>query len=76
MMRVEGIIILVIYHGHDEGKLERDALLKYLKELDQQKAHVLQYQFINQKIMHLSYVQSKKNINIKDLILTFELSVE
>ena len=60
MMRVEGIIILVIYHGHDEGKLERDALLKYLKELDQQKAHVLQYQFINQKIMHLSYVQSKK----------------
>ena len=64
MMRVEGIIILVIYHGHDEGKLERDALLKYLKELDQQKAHVLQYQFINQKIMHLSYVQSKKNINI------------
>ena len=48
MMRVEGII-LVIYHGHDEGKLERDALLKYLKELDQQKAHVLQYQFINQK---------------------------
>lgn len=49
MMRVEGIIILVIYHGHDEGKLERDALLKYLKELDQQKAHVLQYQFINQK---------------------------
>ena len=44
--------------------MERDALLKYLKELDQQKAHVLQYQFINQKIMHLSYVQSKKNINI------------
>ena len=65
MMRVEGIIILVIYHGHDEGKLERDALLKYLKELDQQKAHVLQYQFINQKIMHLSYVQSKKNIIYK-----------
>lgn len=49
LMRVGGIIILVIYHGHDEGKLERDALLKYLQELDQQKAHVLQYQFINQK---------------------------
>lgn len=57
--------------------MERDALLKYLKELDQQKAHVLQYQFINQKIMHLSYVQSKKEYKyIKDLILTFELSVE
>lgn len=49
LMRVEGIIILVIYHGHDEGKLERDALLKYLQDLNQQKAHVLQYQFINQK---------------------------
>lgn len=49
LMQVEGIIILVIYHGHEEGKIERDQLLKYLYNMDQQKAHVLQYQFINQK---------------------------
>lgn len=45
----EGIIILVIYHGHHEGAIERDRLLPFLKELDQKQAHVLQYQFINQK---------------------------
>ncbi|MGO3497343.1 tRNA (mnm(5)s(2)U34)-methyltransferase [Staphylococcus equorum] len=45
----EGVIILVIYHGHDEGKLERDALIDYLSQFDQTKAHVLQYQFINQQ---------------------------
>ncbi len=45
----EGIIILVIYHGHDEGKIERDALMDYLVQIDQNQAHVLQYQFINQR---------------------------
>lgn len=45
----EGIIVLVIYHGHEEGKIEKDEILSYLSNLDQSKAHVLQYQFINQK---------------------------
>lgn len=49
MMAPEGIIVLVIYHGHEEGAFERDALLKYVLQLDQKKAHVLQYQFINQQ---------------------------
>lgn len=48
-MEPEGIIVLVIYHGHPEGALERDALLEYVTGLDQQKAHVLQYQFMNQQ---------------------------
>ncbi len=48
-LAVEGIIVLVIYHGHDEGAIERDELLQYVKGLDQQKAHVLRYQFENQK---------------------------
>lgn len=48
MMAPEGIIVLVIYHGHEEGARERDELLQYVKHLDQQRAHVLQYQFINQ----------------------------
>lgn len=49
IMTPEGIIILVIYHGHDEGALERDALLSYCQEIDQKKAHVLQYRFMNQQ---------------------------
>jgi len=49
ILKREGVIVLVIYHGHDEGKKERDAILNYVKTLDQKKAHVLQYQFLNQK---------------------------
>lgn len=48
IMAKGGIIILVIYHGHKEGEVERDDLLSYCKHLDQKVAHVLQYQFINQ----------------------------
>ncbi|MDQ0215767.1 16S rRNA C1402 N4-methylase RsmH [Oikeobacillus pervagus] len=49
MMSSEGIIVLVIYHGHEEGAVERDELLHFVKKLDQSKVHVLQYQFINQQ---------------------------
>ncbi|WP_078555565.1 class I SAM-dependent methyltransferase [Bacillus alkalicellulosilyticus] len=49
MMAPGGIIILVIYHGHEEGKLEKHAVVEYASHLPQDKAHVLQYQFINQK---------------------------
>lgn len=49
IMAPEGIIVLVIYHGHDGGAAERDSLLQYCRELDQKSAHVLQYQFINQQ---------------------------
>lgn len=44
----EGIIVLVIYHGHPEGAEERDSLLPFVEQLDQKKVHVLKYQFINQ----------------------------
>jgi tRNA A58 N-methylase Trm61 len=49
IMVPEGIIILVIYHGHTEGAVERDALLAYCQDIDQKCAHVLQYSFINQQ---------------------------
>lgn len=49
IMAPEGIIILVIYHGHKGGAEERDSLLAYSQQIDQQTAHVLQYQFINQQ---------------------------
>lgn len=44
-----GLIILVIYHGHEGGVEERDNLLRYVTELDQKEFNVLQYQFINQQ---------------------------
>ncbi|OON91041.1 MAG: 16S rRNA (cytosine(1402)-N(4))-methyltransferase [Epulopiscium sp. Nele67-Bin001] len=49
LLKVKGIIVLIIYHGHDTGKLERDALLDYLSLLDQNHVNVLKYEFINQK---------------------------
>jgi tRNA A58 N-methylase Trm61 len=49
MMAPEGIIVLVIYHGHPGGAAERDQLLRYCQELNQNVAHVLQYQFVNQQ---------------------------
>ncbi len=49
MMEPEGIIVLVIYHGHPGGDLERDEVIKFVTELPQDMAHVLQYRFMNQK---------------------------
>ncbi|MGE1165441.1 class I SAM-dependent methyltransferase [Peribacillus simplex] len=48
MLAPEGIIILVIYHGHPGGSAERDALMDYVQDFPQQKAHILKYGFINQ----------------------------
>ncbi|MGG0717404.1 class I SAM-dependent methyltransferase [Robertmurraya massiliosenegalensis] len=45
----EGMIVLVIYHGHPEGQTEKEEILTFVSQLDQKKAHVLQYQFINQE---------------------------
>jgi predicted methyltransferase len=45
----EGVIVLVIYHGHKGGAEERESLLAYCRQVDQKTAHVLQYQFINQQ---------------------------
>jgi predicted methyltransferase len=49
IMAPEGVIVLVIYHGHKGGAEERDSLLTYCQQIDQKTAHVLQYQFINQQ---------------------------
>ncbi|MDF2557487.1 MAG: rRNA methyltransferase [Bacillales bacterium] len=48
IMAPEGIIVIVIYHGHPEGEVESDALSYYVKSIPQEKAHVLEYRFINQ----------------------------
>lgn len=48
IMPSEGLIILVVYHGHPEGAVERDALLEYVSTIEQKQANVLQYRFLNQ----------------------------
>jgi predicted methyltransferase len=48
-LTIDGIIILVVYHGHPGGDVERDALTAYLSQLDQKSFDVLRYGFINQK---------------------------
>ncbi|KIL43921.1 class I SAM-dependent methyltransferase [Jeotgalibacillus soli] len=49
LMAPGGMIILVIYHGHPEGAVEREYLLRFVQKIDQQEAHVLRYQFMNQQ---------------------------
>jgi predicted methyltransferase len=44
-----GIIVLVIYHGHAGGELERDAIMQFVQQIDQKQGRVLLYQFLNQK---------------------------
>lgn len=46
-LKKNGLIILVIYHGHEEGKVERHYLEHCLQTLDSGTTQVLQYQFIN-----------------------------
>jgi len=48
-LKIGGIIVLVIYHGHEGGKEERDAVIEYVSQLPQKYVHVLRYEFINQK---------------------------
>lgn len=44
-----GIIVLVIYHGHPEGKEEKEEVLSFLKSIPQEDAHIASYGFINQR---------------------------
>jgi len=47
LLKTGGIIILVIYHGHAEGKVERDYLEKAITTLDTATTAVLKYEFLN-----------------------------
>ncbi|WP_078594938.1 tRNA (mnm(5)s(2)U34)-methyltransferase [Evansella clarkii] len=48
-LKPEGILLLVVYHGHPEGQVERDTLLPFVRSLPQEEFHVLEYRFTNQK---------------------------
>lgn len=48
-LKKNGVIVIVIYHGHEGGQTEKEQVLAYAKNLDQKKHNVLMYRFINQK---------------------------
>ncbi|MFJ7731047.1 class I SAM-dependent methyltransferase [Lysinibacillus sp. NPDC097231] len=49
LLKIGGLIVLVIYHGHPGGKEERDAVIEYVSQLSQKHVHVLKYEFLNQQ---------------------------
>ena len=49
LLKIGGIVVLVIYHGHEGGKEERDEVIRFVSELPQKYIHVLRYEFLNQK---------------------------
>ncbi|WP_313894493.1 class I SAM-dependent methyltransferase [Psychrobacillus sp.] len=48
-LKIGGIIVLVVYHGHPGGEDEKNSLMDYVRELPQSYVHVLSYQFLNQQ---------------------------
>lgn len=49
LLKPGGRIVIVVYHGHEKGKEERDALYRYLSGFPQEAADILEYRFINQR---------------------------
>ncbi len=49
LLTPQGLLLLVIYPGHEPGRIEQEAIEALVTGLDQQYFQVLRYQFINQK---------------------------
>ena len=48
LLKADGLLLLVIYTGHQQGQRERDVLIDYAQKLDHRAYNVLHYHFINQ----------------------------
>lgn len=49
LLRPGGIMTIMIYWGHEAGKVEKEAVEQYCRQLDQTKHLVLKYQYLNQQ---------------------------
>lgn len=49
LLSVNGLLLVVVYSGHDGGSEERDAVMEFVSSLPQKSFDVLKYEFINQK---------------------------
>ena len=54
LLKVNGLIVLVIYHGHEAGKVERNYLEELIKTLDPATTTTLKYEFLNKE--HAPYI--------------------
>lgn len=49
LMKVNGLLLVVVYSGHEGGSEERDAVMRFASALPQKSFNVLKYEFINQQ---------------------------
>lgn len=49
LLKKHGIMVVVIYPGHAEGFREKQAILEYIQNIEQQKIDVMKIDFVNQK---------------------------
>ncbi|MFC4714446.1 class I SAM-dependent methyltransferase [Planococcus dechangensis] len=49
LLKAGGLVLVVIYSGHEGGSEERDAVMDYVKQLPQTCYDVMKYEFINQQ---------------------------
>lgn len=47
LLKVNGIIALLIYSGHKQGKIEKEHIIKYGQSLDSKKYHVMMMNLLN-----------------------------
>lgn len=48
LLDVKGVIIIVVYVGHESGKIEDEKINEYIKTLNQKQYDVVSYRFLNQ----------------------------
>ena len=61
LLKKNGVIVLVIYHGHAEGKKEREELEELIANLDNYKTSVLRYEFLNKN--NAPYIIAIEKVN-------------
>ncbi|HKL74469.1 MAG TPA: class I SAM-dependent methyltransferase [Halanaerobiales bacterium] len=59
-----GIIVIVIYPGHEGGKIEKEKIIEYASDLDRKKYNVLHYYYLNQENKPPEVLVIRKRLNI------------
>lgn len=58
-----GLIVIVIYPGHEGGKIEKDEIIEYSSDLDRKKYNVLHYYYLNQQNKPPEVLVIRKRLN-------------
>ena len=63
LTKIGGLVLLVVYPGHDTGKIESDFVLNFVKQLPSERYEVLQYGFLNKKNAppYILAIEKKRN---------------